>query len=231
MIKFQLQKENERIADLAEQIHTDSPDKGYRRIRDELEKILLSPRPETLSAAISLGLLSKYLTGAGGKMPRLAQLGGLPAKALTRWISFAAMLRSSGYIASAEEFLLSLRLDGRTVRCASNAEEMLKNEPPSDQLGWKRLLNRYGVDSVSCAASAHDLLFGSDCGKELRAVLKSGECFSLKHLAVTGDDLLELGLKGTELGEMLRFLLDYVMEHPDKNRREILLGLAYTEEN
>lgn len=32
------EKENERIADLAEQIHTDSPDKGYRRIRDDLEK-------------------------------------------------------------------------------------------------------------------------------------------------------------------------------------------------
>ena len=30
--------ENERIAELAEQIHSDSPDKGYRRIRDDLEK-------------------------------------------------------------------------------------------------------------------------------------------------------------------------------------------------
>ena len=32
------EEENERIADLAEQIHTDSPDKGYRRIRDDLER-------------------------------------------------------------------------------------------------------------------------------------------------------------------------------------------------
>ena len=32
------EKENEHIADLAEQIHTDSPDKGYRRIRDDLER-------------------------------------------------------------------------------------------------------------------------------------------------------------------------------------------------
>ena len=30
--------ESERIADLAEQIHTNSPDKGYRRIRDDLER-------------------------------------------------------------------------------------------------------------------------------------------------------------------------------------------------
>ncbi len=30
--------ENKRIADLAEQIHIESPDKGYRRIRDDLER-------------------------------------------------------------------------------------------------------------------------------------------------------------------------------------------------
>lgn len=30
--------ENLRIADIIEKIHTESPDKGYRRIRDELER-------------------------------------------------------------------------------------------------------------------------------------------------------------------------------------------------
>ena len=31
-------QENKRIADIAEQIHTENPDKGYRRIRDDLER-------------------------------------------------------------------------------------------------------------------------------------------------------------------------------------------------
>ena len=48
----------------------------------------------------------------------------------------------------------------------------------------------------------------------------------MRRLAVTGDDLLELGLRGPQLGEMMRFLLDYVMEHPEFNRRELLLTLA-----
>jgi len=48
----------------------------------------------------------------------------------------------------------------------------------------------------------------------------------MKHLAVSGDDLLALGLRGKELGEMLNFLLDYVMEYPRNNRRELLLSLA-----
>ena len=63
-------------------------------------------------------------------------------------------------------------------------------------------------------------------------MLKSGECFSVRHLAVTGDDLIELGLRGRELGEMLDFLLDYVMDYPENNRRELLLQLVSgTEEN
>lgn len=32
------QKENERLAEIVEQIHRESPDKGYRRIRDDLER-------------------------------------------------------------------------------------------------------------------------------------------------------------------------------------------------
>ena len=48
----------------------------------------------------------------------------------------------------------------------------------------------------------------------------------MKIACVTGDDLLELGLRGRELGDMLRFLLDYVMEYPANNRRELLLTLA-----
>lgn len=202
------------------------------RVRDELEKILLSPRPETLGVAITFGLLNKYISGSGWSNPNFADITSMPRKPLTRWVAFSIMLQKYGYIPSAHDFLESLRLDGRTLRCCAHAEQMLKNELPTDTLGWKRLLNQYGVDSVTCAVDAFSVILGLDCGKELKAVLKSGECFSLKHLAVTGDDLLSLGLKGPELGEMLKFLLDYVMEYPDNNKREILLELAkYSEES
>lgn len=214
----------ERCADTANML-------APERVRDEIGKILLTARPETVGVIISFGLLKKYIPHTEKKAPNFSKLCELPKKALTRWAVFAMMLRDGGCIDSTEDFLLSLRLDGRTVRCCCAADAMLRSGLPSDKLGWKRLLNRYGVDSVSCAAVAHDLMRGTGCTGELRAVLKSGECFSMKHLAVTGDDLLELGLTGKELGEMLRFLLDYVMEYPEKNRREILLGLVYSEES
>lgn len=196
------------------------------RVRDELERILLSPKPETVGNAIEYGMLTRYVTGSGWGAPNYADISKLPKKPLQRWITFSILLQKYGFIPSAEAFLKELRLDGRTIRCCKSAEEMLKSEPPSDKLGWKRLLNRYGVDSVSCAVDAYKVLLNVDCEKELKAVLKSGECFSLKHLAVTGDDLLNVGLRGHELGEMLKFLLDYVMEFPENNKREILLELA-----
>ena len=101
-----------------------------------------------------------------------------------------------------------------------------RGAPPASDAEWKRCLRRCGVDAVSCAAVCGDALFGWNAAKALKSVLRSGECFSMKHLAVTGDDLLALGLRGRELGEMLNFLLDYVMEYPRNNRRELLLSLA-----
>ena len=103
---------------------------------------------------------------------------------------------------------------------------MLASELPQSDLNKKRWLRRYGVETVRCALSCRDVFYGGEESQELRRILKSGECFSLKHLAVSGDDLLALGLRGRAVGEMLDFLLEYVMEYPDNNRRELLLSLA-----
>ena len=98
--------------------------------------------------------------------------------------------------------------------------------PPETEVDWKKLLRKTGVDSVECAALCWDALYGGGFEEQLRKVLKSGECFSLKYLAVNGHDLAALGLKGKQLGNMLEFLLDYVIEYPENNRRELLLALA-----
>jgi len=46
---------------------------------------------------------------------------------------------------------------------------------------------------------------------------------TLKDLALNGDDLIELGYKGKEIGEMLNYWLDLVLERPEANTREYLL--------
>lgn len=196
------------------------------RVRDEVEKILLTPSPETVYTLIELGLLDVFLIKRMPEPWRLHRLRTLPRKAMPRWAALCCALEKFGCISSAEELLSALRLDSRTIRCCSDAALLVKKPKPADSVTWKRFLCQYGVDSVSCAAQCWDAFTGGSSMRELRMLLKSGECFSMKHLAVSGDDLLELGLRGRELGDMLRFLLDYVMEYPANNRRELLLTLA-----
>lgn len=196
------------------------------RVRDELEKILLTHAPERVAQVISLGLLDSYLLRHPANDALFSRLDKLPRKALVRWCALCAILLRHDCITSSAAFLTQLRLDGRTIRCCTQAEIMLQGDKPATKSAWKRFLNKYGVDSVTCAAHCYDMLRGGKSYAELKAVLKSGECFSMKHLAVTGDDLLDLGLQGKELGEMLKFLLDYVIDYPENNQRELLLSLA-----
>ena len=196
------------------------------RIRDEVEKTLLTPRPETVGLMQHLGLLDVFLCARADALPELKLLTKLPRKALDRWMALCVILRRRGLISSVEDFLTALRLDSRTIRCCTDGAALLEGRKPRSTPEWKRLLRRWGVDTVSCAARCRDALDGGSSSRELKSVLKSGECFSMKHLAIGGDDLTALGLKGRELGEMLNFLLDYVIEYPDNNRRELLLSLA-----
>lgn len=61
-------------------------------------------------------------------------------------------------------------------------------------------------------------------------ILSSGVAFNLKYLAVSGSDLIELGIpQGKSLGIILNKLLDLVMEGELVNRREDLI--EYVKEN
>ena len=196
------------------------------RVREELEKLLLTDAPETVHPLMEMGQLDAYLLDRPLFSPLFRKLRRLPRKALYRWAGLTVLLCRLGCIDSAEDFLRSLRLDSRSIRCCAAAEQLLRQPLPTTPLAWKKALHAWEVPGVSCAAAVSDALYGGQSLKALRAVLRSGECFSLKHLAVSGDDLLALGLRGRALGEMLNFLLDYVMEFPENNRRELLLSLA-----
>lgn len=196
------------------------------RVLSELDKTILSAAPEKIFELMEYGLMDKYLIRRPSDIKEAGLIKLLPKKSLYRWSCLCLLLEKYGCIESAEDFLWKLRLDKRGINCCKNAVTILKMPCPRSSVEWKRLLNKYGVEPVSCAAACADVLRGSRCRAELKAVLKSGECFSLKYLAVTGQDLLNLGLNGRELGEMLLFLLEYVMEFPENNNRDLLLSLA-----
>lgn len=63
-------------------------------------------------------------------------------------------------------------------------------------------------------------------------ILDEQNCLSLKDLAVSGTDLIEAGLKpGPQIGEVLKKLLEQVIENPEYNTKEYLLSHISIEES
>ena len=62
-------------------------------------------------------------------------------------------------------------------------------------------------------------------------IMEKRQCLTLRELAVTGNDLIAIGMKpGKEIGEILNHLLMHVLEHPEDNTTEILIKLVKTQQ-
>lgn len=58
-------------------------------------------------------------------------------------------------------------------------------------------------------------------------IVENNECVTIKDLAISGKDLIELGIHpGPELGEILNKLLEVVIDDPNKNSKDSLISLA-----
>ena len=59
-----------------------------------------------------------------------------------------------------------------------------------------------------------------------RQIIENKECYSLKDLEISGKDVSSLGIKqGREIGEILKYVLERVINDPQLNEEETLLNL------
>ena len=142
------------------------------------------------------------------------------------------------------QILRRLKFDNESISKISILvkEHMNVLKEPSDT-SVKRLINRVGVELVCdlFALQRADAL-GSRYPKirleeihkveeKTLAILESKVPLSIKDLAVKGGDLMsEFSLKSGEgIGDMLKFLLDRVLENPQFNSKEKLIDIIYDE--
>ncbi|MBR3570075.1 MAG: HD domain-containing protein [Oscillibacter sp.] len=103
----------------------------------------------------------------------------------------------------------------------------------------RRALNQFGEETFRqlLAVKRADCLAQSDTDrgrletvaeteKIFNALIEQQACFSLKQLAVNGDDMLALGLSGRSVGRTLNALLSGVIEGALPNEKESLLNAA-----
>ena len=197
------------------------------RVRDETEKILMSERPGYIGLAVECGLYAGRLEQAD-LQPGLSRIADLPSNRQLRWSALCAVLLRAGLIESAQKFLNAMRLDAKTIRYGgAGAAAALVGPLPKEQAGLKRLLADIGPDAARCAAAADDVLRGGASINRVEEVISTGECFSLGQLAVSGDDLIALGVQpGKQLGGILSALLAHVIANPADNKRDVLIGFT-----
>ena len=143
-----------------------------------------------------------------------------------------------------EQILRRLKFDNQSISKISLLvkEHMNVLTKPTDA-SVKRLINRVGVDLVpdlftlqraDALGSRSPQMRLKEIDKveeKTRAILESKVPLSIKELAVNGRDLMsEFSLKsGEEIGGMLKFLLNKVLESPEFNSREKLLSIIENE--
>ena len=175
------------------------------RVCAEAEKTLLSPLPQTLSVMLREGLLSAC--GIAGDYD-LQALRTVPAEPDARWAMLKVLVPALD--------LRQFRLPSRRVQLAETAAAAYRPSYARQEL--KALLAASGEDAARVCAKL------SNQEALLEKILQSGECVSLRGLAVNGRDFP--ALQGRSAGEMLRRLLDHVLAFPEDNNRQTLLRLA-----
>lgn len=137
------------------------------------------------------------------------------------------------------KILRRLRFDNDTTStvCRLVQYHDYGNDVDPDRRIVRRAMNKIGEDlfPLLFAIRKADILAQSDTFREVKLnrlarwqeqyeiILEQKECVSLKTLALTGSDLIALGMKpGKELGETLHRMLELVLDHPEYNNKEYL---------
>lgn len=138
-----------------------------------------------------------------------------------------------------EKILRRLKFDNDTIERVCTLVKGHDDNPPVTPRNIRRAMVRTGLSAYPdiFAVKRADILAQSDYKRQekldylreyekcYKKIIESRECLSLKELAVNGRDLIELGIpSGPELGEVLKKLLDIVLEEPERNTREELLA-------
>lgn len=141
----------------------------------------------------------------------------------------------------AREIMHRLKFDNDTLRKVAKLIYYHDYRMPAQARYVRRAMNKIGEDLFPYYLKVRraDTDAQSDYQKEEKyenlneiealyaEILKKNQCVSLKDLAVTGKDLIEIGVHpGPAIGEILDELLKDVIEYPEHNEKMYLLQIV-----
>ena len=140
----------------------------------------------------------------------------------------------------AKDILSRLKYDGETIDAVTQLILHHGDDIVAERKSVKRWLNRIGEERFHQLIEVRksDLMAKVESKCESRMsklpsvltildeIIAQQQCFSLKDLAIDGNDLLALGIpEGKEVGDLLNYLLDMVINENANNEKEELLHI------
>lgn len=208
---------------------------AWERRRDELEALLARGRCleqplALLETSGLLGVLAPELTPlAQAAAQALQRLGvGHPYQRLALWFQ-AQPLRDE----VAQRVLRRWRMARRHQRAvlAWMHAARLTPQPPAPGAATRRWIAAAGRAWAADAArilAAWDSKSWGGWPQRVSDALDSGACLALRDLAVGGNELVEMGIRGPAVGRVLDHLLEAVLDDPTRNRADTLRAIAHT---
>lgn len=143
----------------------------------------------------------------------------------------------------AEKSLKELRLDNQTVKLVTQLVEahdrIIEPRKPVirrclNKMGFEQFLRLLDVKEADYAAQVqlyrdrlHKVEILQMTNEVLAAQIRQEDCFSLKDLAINGNDLIQLGYKpGKKIGKVLNQLLEMVIDGTMENNKAKLVNMA-----
>ena len=136
----------------------------------------------------------------------------------------------------AREILTRLKSDKKTINSVSFLVGCHDFEPPESKVELKKHLKAKTPDDIrtlliikksdrgALSESYRDISEGTALTlKWLKEIEDNNECCTISQLALNGNDLLEKGYRGEEIGNILEMLLDAVIEEKTDNTKTALL--------
>ena len=210
------------------------------RIHTEFNKMLKSAHPDYFSVADAIGIMEIVLPEYHVMSAEDKAFVGALARECACLLPerYAAMLFMSGGYSeegpadTAKRVLKRLKLDNDTINTASmllrfGMLEITDDEPRIRHIiyetGDKNILRILDFRAAYEKCIGHDITDVRRMYDICNMIFERGDCVSLKNLAITGKELIAMGVPaGRQMGEILNSLLMLVLDNPQLNDREQL---------
>lgn len=217
---------------------------SMERVQVELAKTIMSDNPFYVKQYEQTGLLRENLSYMdeilSGKLVKnaMAMLKYAPKSTVLRY----AAIFNMGEPDRVKAELKALKLDNYTVDTVTKLVAYSKDTIEENEPAVREAVHKYGKELLAlmfkneeARINTKEEIVGISLNsqrlhlnrikKMYEDIISRGDCISVKDLDITGNDLMEYGLSGVQIGKTLNELLHIVIENPKLNEKSTLLAM------